>query len=241
MAFGVEASAGLPEMPMELDMTMTTTVRPDPDTLVPAKPSLPETSMEHDMTTTARPDPDILVDGGPPKEPTELTVPAKPSLPETSMELDMTTTARPDPDILVDGGPPKEPTVPAKSTLPETSMELDMTTARPDPHTLVDGEEPPAFAPFSSSKSIKFNGFTSAPQPMAHGRKVQPSLSRSPTPHSDMRKYGRAKRRNQGTNMTETQVEKARLIPQDVLVTRIAIQEKEKSIELLKDEASVGC
>ena len=41
--------------------------------------------------------------------------------------------------------------------------------------------------------------------------------------------------------MTETQVEKARLIPQDVLVTRIAIQEKEKSIELLKDEASVGC
>jgi hypothetical protein len=33
-------------------------------------------------------------------------------------------------------------------------------------------------------------------------------------------------------------VEKARLIPQDVLMTRIAIQEKEKSIELLKDEAS---
>ena len=38
--------------------------------------------------------------------------------------------------------------------------------------------------------------------------------------------------------MTEMQVEKARLIPQDVLVTRIAIQEKDKSIELLKDEAS---
>jgi hypothetical protein len=46
--------------------------------------SLPETSTEHDMTTTARLDPDILVDGGPPKEPTELTVPANPSLPEAA-------------------------------------------------------------------------------------------------------------------------------------------------------------
>jgi len=54
-----------------------------------------------------------------------------------------------------------------------------------------------------------------------------------------MQKYERAKRlRNQDTNVTETQVEKARLIPQDVLMTRIVIQEKEKSIELLKDEAS---
>ena len=200
MAFGVETSARLPEMPMELDMTMTTVVRPDPDTLVPAKPSLPGTSTEQDMTTTAGPDPDILVDGGLPEEPTELTVPAKSSLPERSMELDMTTTARPDPHTLVDGGPPKELTeltVPAKSSLPERSMELDMTTtARPDPHTLVDSglpEEPPAFAPSSSSKPIRFNGFTAAPQPMAHGRKAQPSLSRSPTPHSYMRKYGEAK------------------------------------------------
>jgi hypothetical protein len=192
--------------------------------------------MEHDMTTTASPDRDSLVDGGPPKEPT------KPSRPETSMELDTTTTASPDPDSLVDGGPPKEPT---KPSLPEASMELDTTTtARPDPETFVDSglpEEPPAPAPSSSSKPITFNGFdfTSAPQPVTYRRKVQPSLSRSPTPHSDMQKYERAKRlRNQDTNVTETQVEKARLIPQDVLMTRIAIQEKEKSIELLKDEAS---
>jgi hypothetical protein len=39
-------------------------------------------------------------------------------------------------------------------------------------------------------------------------------------------------------DMTEMQVKKARLIPQDVLVTRIAMQEKKKLIELLKDEAS---
>jgi hypothetical protein len=219
MTFNAETDASLPEMPMELDMNLITTDRPDPETLVPANPSLPETSMEHDMTTTASPDQECLVDGGPPKEPT---------LPETSMELDTTTTARPD--------PPKEP------TLPETSMELDTTTtARPDPETFVHSdlpEEPPAPAPSSSSKPINFN-FTSAPQSMTYRRKVQPSLSRSPTPRSDMQKYERAKRlRNQDTNVTETQVEKARLIPQDVLMTRIAIQEKERSIELLKDEAS---
>jgi hypothetical protein len=166
------------------DMNLITTDRPDPQTLVPANPSLPETSMEHDMTTTASPDRECLVDGGPPKEPT------KPSLPETSMELDTTTTASPDPDSLVDGGPPKEP------TLPETPMELDTTTtARPDPETSVHNdppEEPLAPAPSSSSKPINFN-FTSAPQPVTYRRKVQPSLSRSPTPRSDMQKYERAK------------------------------------------------
>jgi len=175
-------------------------------------------------------------------------VPARSSLPETSTEHNMTTTARPDPDILIDGGPPKEPTkliVPANPSPPETLMELDMTTtARPDPDTLVLPEEPPAPAPSSSSKQIKFDkfDFTSALQPMEHGRKLQPSLFRSPTPHSDGRKYGKAKRpRNwQGANMTEMPVEKARLIPQDVLVTRIANQEKDQSIELLKNEASGG-
>jgi hypothetical protein len=95
--------------------------------------SLPETLMEHDMTTTARLDPDILVDGGPLKEPTELTVPANPS--------------------------------------------------------------PPEAAPAPPSSQINFNGFdfTSAPQPMAHARELQPSLFWSSTLHSDMRKYGRAK------------------------------------------------
>jgi hypothetical protein len=141
------------------------------------------------------------------------------SLPKTSMEHDMTTTARLDPDILIDGGLPKEPT------------ELTVPT----------NPSPPEAAPAPSSSQINFNrfDFTSAPQPMAHARELQPSLLRSSTPHSDMQKYGRAKRlHDQGTNMTEMQVEKARLIPQDVLVTRIAMQEKEKSIELLKDEAS---
>ena len=76
--------------------------------------SLPETLTEHDMTTTARPDPDNLIDGGPPKEPTELTVPANPALPETLMELDITTIAIPDPDTLV---LPEEPPAPAPSSL----------------------------------------------------------------------------------------------------------------------------
>ena len=100
-------------------------------------------------------------------------------------------------------------------------------------------EDPPAPAP--SSLQIKFNGFdfTSALQLMAHGRELQPSSFWGPTPHSDMWKYGRAKwLHNQGTNMTEMQVEKARLIPQDVLVTRIAMQEVEKLIELLKYKTS---
>jgi hypothetical protein len=185
MTFNVETSASLPEMPMELDKTMTTTARPDAEPLVPANPSLAETSMEPNPMTFNE---------------------TSASLPEMPMELDTTTTtARPDPEAFVDSGLPEEPPTPAPS-----------------------------------SKPIKFNGFdlTSAPQAAAYRRKVQPSLSRSPTPHSDMQKYERAKRlrnqvqpslsrsptphsdmqkyerakrlRNQDTNVTdETQAEKA--------------------------------
>jgi hypothetical protein len=46
------------------------------------------------------------------------------------------------------------------------------------------------------------------------------------------------RRRNQEAKVMKTQVEKTRLVPQDVLTTRVALQEKERSIELLKNEAS---
>lgn len=224
MAFNVETSASLPAMPMELDINIPTTPRPNPDAivpadtlvpvdaLVPANHSMPETSMEQDMTT----DPDILVDDGLPKEPPELTQPRELMEPrELTEPTDLTEPIEPSPTDLVEPTDLGEPIQPSP---PERLMELT--------------------TPATSSRQIEFN-FTS---PMAHARKVQPRLSRSPTPLSDRRKDGRAKRlRNQDTNMTEmteTQVDKARLIPQDVLVTRIAIQEKDKSIELLKDEAS---
>ena len=59
---------------------------------------------------------------------------------------------------------------------------------------------------------------------------VQHNSSRSPTPRL---KSNRPKRRHSG----ETG-DKARLVPQDVLTTRVAIQEKDRMIEMLKDEVS---
>ena len=62
---------------------------------------------------------------------------------------------------------------------------------------------------------------------------VQHRSSRSRTPRIDLQKYRAKKRQHTGATG-----DKARLVPQDVLTTRVAIQEKDRIIELLKNEVS---
>lgn len=65
------------------------------------------------------------------------------------------------------------------------------------------------------------------------GPHPQHNSTRSSTPLLDMRKKINAKRQHSGETGDKT-----RLVAQDVLTTRVAIQEKDQTIELLKNEVS---
>ena len=170
----------------------------------------------------------IETSGGPSAEPMQSDIPPK------SMEFDIETTSGPSAE-------PMEPVVPPKPKGFDTEVRpaiLSISGGPSDESKKL--ADPPAPAPSPKPLEPKRLSFALAPQSITtREREVQFDVSRSSTPRSDMRKLGNAKRRrNQDTNVTKTQVEKTRLVPQDVLTTRVALQEKEKSIELLKDEAS---
>jgi hypothetical protein len=111
-------------------------------------------------------------------------------------------------------------------TGPQENQEFD-DAARLAPEPLATGQsenlmEPNALSPLQNLPTPQLN-FNSA---------IQNNSRRSPTPQLDMRKL-RAKRQHSGDTG-----DKARLIPQDILTTRVAIQEKDNMIELLKNEVS---
>ena len=71
-----------------------------------------------------------------------------------------------------------------------------------------------------------------APAPLAE---VQHNASWNPTPRLDMRK---TKSKRQHNEHTADAADKTRLIAQDILTTRVAMQEKDNVIDLLKNEVS---
>ena len=101
--------------------------------------------------------------------------------------------------------------------------------AKPDLDHLV-------FDPLVSADAPEDQEFvaTPAPEPLVIST-VQHNATQSPTPRLDMRKIRAKRQRAQQSGDT---AEKTRLIQQDVLMTRVAIQEKDSMIESLKNEVS---
>jgi hypothetical protein len=233
MGFDIETSGGPSAEPMQLD--------------VPPKPGFnTETSggsSAEPMELVVPPRPmgfNTETSGGPSAEQMQLDVPSKLGFnTETSggssaEPMELVVPPRPMGfDTETSGDPSENPMqlVPAKPIDPVSSGPSE------EPMKLAD---PPALVPSPEPLEPKRLNFAQAPQSITtREREVQLNVSRSSTPRLDMRKLDNAKRRrNQDTNVTKTQVEKTRLVPQDVLTTRVALQEKERSIELLKDEAS---
>jgi hypothetical protein len=208
---------------------------PAPDNLVVT----PGPSEYRECNTAASPAPDNLVVTPGPSEYRECNAAASPApdnlivTPGPSEYRECDAAASPAPDnLIVAPGPSKyrecdavaDPPLPfgplVLSTAPHKDQEFDV-DARPTPEPLaMSTGQPNAFSPpqnFPTSQ-LHFNSHIS---------------SRSPTPRLDMKKT-RDKRRRSGGDTED----KARLVPQDVLMTRMVIQEKDNMIELLKNEVS---
>lgn len=214
---------------------------------------VPSENQEPDVVARSATDPlsfgSLIPSPGPP-ETQEPDAPARPAIDQLAFgplvpeiqEPNVAARLVPDPLALVlSAGPPEiqEPNVNARPApnplafgLPE-NQELDVADTTPDPLAMSNGPsekpiEPNAFSPPEDlpappSKPIKqfqFN-FNSA-----H------NSSQSPTSRLDLRKC-RAKRQ-----YNEDTPDKTRLIVQPDLMTRVALQEKDHMIELLKNEVS---
>jgi hypothetical protein len=120
--------------------------------------------------------------------------------------------ASPAPDNLIPA--PESPVQDTESLIQDTESLVQ------DPESLVQDTESLVDSPISQ---VNFNS----------NSVVQHTSSQSPILRLNLRNKTRPKRRHSG----ETG-EKTRLVPQDVLLTRIANQEKDRMIEKLKDEVS---
>ncbi|KAF8805354.1 hypothetical protein BYT27DRAFT_7213264 [Phlegmacium glaucopus] len=117
----------------------------------------------------------------------------------------------------------------------ENLMEVDTVTVGPVPGPLTVSTGPLEKPMEPNTLAVS----AMAPQPTKAQVEVQRNLSRSPTPRLDMQKRRAKRRHNLDTDPTTNATTNTRQgTSQDVPMSRIAIQEKDKLIELLKNEAS---
>ena len=199
----------------------------------PSKTQKPDSALvapEYHHDVGARPAPDNLVVGPGPSKYHECDAAAVSQSPNPLSSGPLVLSTGP-PENHVAARPAPETPLPS---IGPPDQEPDA-AAKPAPHSLLPSTGPPKSLELNLADAMS-NGFSqpqALPTPQfSFNSTVQHTSRRNPTPRIDLRKNGAKRQHNEDT------VDKARLVPQDVLMTRVVIQEKDHMIELLKKEVS---